>query len=287
MRILAALFFVSAMAAIQLSNSSQAGEQAKVPSASQAGQPGDKKDPPKDDEPKKDPNEPKDITIKDKITKDDPFDTKQDKCHCKVHVVKMIAGYQYVVDMKADPHKDKDMPSFDTFLRLEDAAGKLLAENDDYITTDSRIVFTPDKAGDFRIICTTFDPGFTGSYTLTVTASKGGIKGADPKVLLNLNAALTKNDPFDDKRTNSHHKVHVFKMQKGKQYQIDMISSQFDAYLRLETKDGVQLAEDDDSGGMLNARIYFTPMKTGSYRIIATTFGPGVTGMYTLKVSMK
>src|SRR5262249_55144230 len=150
-----------------------------------------------------------------------------------------------------------------------------------------RIVYTPEKDGDFRIICTTFDAGFTGSYTLTVSASKGGVKGGDPKVILNLNAVLDKNDPFDDKRTNSHHKVHVFKMQKGKQYQIDMISSQFDSYLRLENKDGVQLAEDDDSGGMLNARIYFTPMKTGSYRIIATTFGPGVTGMYTLKVSVK
>ena len=72
-----------------------------------------------------------------------------------------------------------------------------------------------------------------------------------------------------------------------KTYQIDMISNQFDAYLRLEDSKGNQLAEDDDSGGNLNAQILFTPTKADDYRIIATTFGPGATGIYQLKVTLK
>jgi hypothetical protein len=248
---------------------------------------GGKKDPPKGDD-KKSPDELETITIKAMLTKTDPFDSKRPQCHHKVHVVKMLAGFTYVIDMKAELKKDKDDPSFDTYLRLEDPNGKELAENDDYITTDSRITFSADKDGEYRIICTTFDDGFTGSYTLTVAGYKGGVKkGGDPVLILNLNGVLTAKEPFDDKRANSHCKVHLFKMQPGKTYQIDMISNQFDAYLRLEDSKGTQLDEDDDSGGMLNARIIFTPTKADEYRIIATTFGPNMTGMYQLKISKK
>jgi len=45
-----------------------------------------------------------------------------------------------------------------------------------------------------------------------------------------------------------------------------------DPFLRLEDRDGLVLAEDDDSGGNLNARIVFKPGKTGTYRVVATTF---------------
>ena len=45
------------------------------------------------------------------------------------------------------------------------------------------------------------------------------------------------------------------KMTAGKTYTIDMVSKQIDSYLRLEEASGKQLAEDDDSGGNLNAKL--------------------------------
>src|SRR5262249_45480403 len=67
----------------------------------------------KEGAPKKEPeapNEPKDLVIKAKITKNDPLDTVRKDSHCKVHTLKLLSGYAYVIDMKADPHPDKDMP---------------------------------------------------------------------------------------------------------------------------------------------------------------------------------
>ena len=48
------------------------------------------------------------------------------------------------------------------------------------------------------------------------------------------------------------------KMTAAKRYTIDMESSQFDSYLRLEDAKGKAIAEDDDSGGSLNARALFS-----------------------------
>jgi len=86
-----------------------------------------------------------------------------------------------------------------------------------------------------------------------------------------------------DKRRNHPCKIHTFKLLKEKTYIIDMESRDFDSYLRIEDTTGKQLAEDDDSGGNLNARIRFQPPQDSVYQIIATTFAGGA-GTYTLKV---
>src|SRR5205807_9641526 len=83
-------------------------------------------------------------------------------------------------------------------------------------------------------------------------------------------------------RINCRHKVQPFKMAAGTTYQIDLVSTAFDAYLRLEDSAGKQVAQDDDSGGGLNARIVFTAKKADTYRIIVTTFPPNQTGDYPL-----
>ncbi|HYT89064.1 MAG TPA: PPC domain-containing protein [Gemmataceae bacterium] len=60
----------------------------------------------------------------------------------------MLAGKTYVIDMSS--------PQFDTYLRLEDDKGKVVAENDDISPTNlnSRIVFTAPKDGAYRIVAT-------------------------------------------------------------------------------------------------------------------------------------
>jgi hypothetical protein len=63
-----------------------------------------------------------------------------------------------------------------------------------------------------------------------------------------------------------------------------MTSKDFDAYLRLENSKKEQLAQDDDSGGNLNARIIFTTREDGVYRVIATTYRPDATGKFQLRI---
>ncbi|MBI2804315.1 MAG: redoxin domain-containing protein [Planctomycetes bacterium] len=94
---------------------------------------------------------------------------------------------------------------------------------------------------------------------------------------------LTKDDVKDPQRGGPS-QIHVVKLQKGKTYTIDMVSSQMDSYLRLQDAKGKQLAEDDDSGGGLNARIQFSCTADGDYRIVTTTFAANAMGAFTLTV---
>ena len=80
--------------------------------------------------------------------------------------------------------------------------------------------------------------------------------------------------------------VYQVKLAAGKTYAIDMVSPDqkaLDPYLLLTDATGKMLAEDDDSGGGLNARITFRAEQAGPYRIQATTFNAGV-GPFTLTV---
>jgi hypothetical protein len=121
-----------------------------------------------------------------------------------------------------------------------------------------------------------------------------GISGGNVRVQANLvraaqapgmevAAELTANDAKDSVRTNSFAKTFPYKMEKGRTYQIDMKSRDFDAYLRLENPGGAQVAFDDDSGGSLDARIIHTAQQSGDFKIIATTYAGGA-GKFTLTV---
>jgi hypothetical protein len=78
-------------------------------------------------------------------------------------------------------------------------------------------------------------------------------------------------------------KIHVLKLAKDNTYLINMASTDFDSFLRIEDSTGAQLAQDDDSGGNNNARIRFAPKKDDAFKIIATTFAGGE-GNYTLTI---
>jgi tetratricopeptide (TPR) repeat protein len=80
--------------------------------------------------------------------------------------------------------------------------------------------------------------------------------------------------------------LYQVKLQAGKTYVIDMVSPDpkaLDPYLVLRDATGTKLAEDDDSGGGLNARITFRAAQDGTFRIQATSYNAG-RGAFTLTV---
>lgn len=221
-----------------------------------------------------------DVKIEGKLTDDDPKDKVRTSSVHKVHAVKLVGGRTYVIDLiSAD---------FDAYLRVEDSTGKQLAADDDSGDNfNARINFVCPKDDTYRIIATTVAGG-TGSYTLQVRAQVAAAAVALPLKdgSGQVDGQLTKDDPKDAVRKFSTAKVYAVELKSGKEYQIDLISKEFDAYLRLEDATGKQLATDDDSGGNLNARIQFKCPSDGTYRIIATSFIGGV-GNYTLSVQQK
>ena len=80
----------------------------------------------------------------------------------------MEAGKTYVITMRSD--------DFDSYLFLEDGAGKVLAQDDDSgggnTGLDAQITFNCTKAGTYRIIATTFAADATGNFTLEASQQK-------------------------------------------------------------------------------------------------------------------
>jgi hypothetical protein len=110
--------------------------------------------------------------------------------------------------------------------------------------------------------------------------SKEDKKASKPVVI---DGELKASDAKDRKLKESPAQSHKVKMTKGVTYVIDLVSKDFDAYLRLEDTAGTFLAEDDDSGGGSNARLFFIPPDTAEYVLIATCYRPK-TGKYKLTI---
>jgi peroxiredoxin len=117
-----------------------------------------------------------------------------------------------------------------------------------------------------------------------VAQAGGKVKGVDKEI--RYTGKLTADDPRD-RRRNAASKAYTVKLKAGKVYQIDMKSRAFDSYLFLEDPKGRQLAEDDDSGGNLDAQIIFNCQRDGDYKIVCTAFNEQGMGDYVLTVKVR
>jgi hypothetical protein len=107
-----------------------------------------------------------------KLATTDPKDTLRKDMYAKVHVMAFKAGQTVIIDLESGDGDPNTKPGFfDTFLRLEDPAGKEIAFNDDAVpgkNYNSRIEFTFTQDGNYRVIVTTYRAGATGPYSLTI-----------------------------------------------------------------------------------------------------------------------
>lgn len=100
------------------------------------------------------------LKIESRISDNDPKNRVRLGSHAQVYLVKMKAGKSYTIDMEST--------EIDSYLRLEDDAGKELAHDDDGgEKLNARIAFRPQADGTYRIVATTFMGG-AGPFTLKV-----------------------------------------------------------------------------------------------------------------------
>jgi hypothetical protein len=101
-------------------------------------------------------------TVQNNLADNDPRDRVRAGSACKVFTIDMKAGKTYQIDLV------RANDGFDPYLRLEDAAGNNLAQNDDGAgNLNSRIMFTCTAAGEYRIVATALFG--TGNFTLQVS----------------------------------------------------------------------------------------------------------------------
>jgi HEAT repeat protein len=102
----------------------------------------------------------KEFVVKGVLTAGDPFDSRRTQMFHVVHTYKMKAGQTYTIKLNSQ---------WDNYLRLENAKGVQLAEDDDGDGfPNARIIFAAKEDGWYRIIVTSFAPQASGPYTLTV-----------------------------------------------------------------------------------------------------------------------
>jgi tetratricopeptide (TPR) repeat protein/tRNA A-37 threonylcarbamoyl transferase component Bud32 len=96
--------------------------------------------------------------------------TLTDKDRKRAHELKLCADKTYIIEMHST--------ELDSFLKLLDATGKLLAQDDDISAEnpDARLIFTPKTDGTFRVVATSYQEAGRGAYTLTIRAVGGAVK---------------------------------------------------------------------------------------------------------------
>jgi hypothetical protein len=109
-----------------------------------------------------------------------------------------------------------------------------------------------------------------------------GVSGRAIK--LGKQATGTLNDQDPKLRGRGPYQMWKLRGKRGQRIMIDMASSSFDTYLMLRTAEGILLARDDDGGDGNNARIRTILPRSGTYSIVATSFGAGASGDYSLTV---
>ncbi|MGF1577843.1 MAG: protein kinase [Gemmataceae bacterium] len=99
--------------------------------------------------------------------------------------------------------------------------------------------------------------------------------------------AITQKAPVHPRSSKAYYRgVHVVRLRKDRAYLLELTSSDFDPFLRVETMSfGILCGNDDMSPpDVLASRLVFRPPADGTYKLLATTAFPNKTGSYALRV---
>lgn len=181
---------------------------------------------------------------------------------------------------------------FDTYLgggTTQDAAVRGVDGDDDGGGgTDSQLRVVTGSDGAYYVRANSLLGDQTGAYTLAVrTVGGGGNETGLPMLTLGapVSGRLDASDgTLDD---GSYYDAYAYDGTAGEEVVISLSSDDFDAFALLNRVFAGELeavVNDDDGGAGTDARIRTTLAQTGTYVIVANTFGPDATGAYTLSI---
>ena len=180
--------------------------------------------------------------------------------------------------------------AFDTYLILKDPAGEQ-TENDDAQdggVGHSSIETDLTEAGTYRVLVTSYEPGESGAYSLTIdpSASERGSPARDVTTLTAggpVGGELGGGDATFD--AGEYYDPYVFDGDEGQTVRLDLSSADFDTYLGLVTPSGEEIANDDHESATDRSVIELTLPESGRYRVQATSYAAAETGRYTLALT--
>lgn len=196
------------------------------------------------------------------------------------------AGETYEVTLSAS--------AFDPYLLVRGPGG-LSEDNDDDPSArgsrDSRIRFTAPAAGEVEIGATSYEPGETGAYRLTLGAVGAGStrpEAGETSGAITVGRTVSGSLAGGDEQLDTGEFIDTWTLRgrRGQQLDIRLTSSDFDPYLMVRGPGDFSSDNDDDAGvdDSRDSRLLITLPADGDYRISATSYEPKESGAYRLAV---
>jgi hypothetical protein len=241
------------------------------------------------------------LTLSDSMSWDDTYVQAWD--------LPMQGGHEATVDLLSD--------DFDAFLMILGPGLPLRFDDDGAGACDARVTFAAPETGVYRVLVNTILGESTGQFRLRATAEPGPMTAGECESLGDLDefmdeyeaaisevaaqlvtmaavgqlrvgeevaGELTSADPvshWDD----THLQVWELPLQAGDRATVDLLSTDFDAFLYL-VGPGVEGADvDDDSAGACDARLTITARESGVFRVGVNTVMSGSVGSFRLRVT--
>ncbi|MBW8305168.1 MAG: PPC domain-containing protein, partial [Brevundimonas sp.] len=200
--------------------------------------------------------------------------------------LRVRAGETYEVTLSAS--------NFDPYLMVRGPGG-LSEDNDDDPAArgsrDSRIRFTAPAAGEVEIDATSYEPGETGAYRLTLSAIGGAAaraEAADPSGTLAVGRTVGGSLASGDEQLETGEFIDTWTLRgrRGQQLDIRLTSTDFDPYLMVRGPGDFSSDNDDDAGveDSRNSRLLVTLPADGEYQVSATSYEAKESGDYRLAV---
>ena len=182
--------------------------------------------------------------------------------------------------------------AFDTYLILRDPAGDQ-TENDDAQDGSnaghSSIAIDLTETGTYRVLVTSYEPGESGAYSLTIAQSATSERSSPARNFTTLTVGGSVSGELDgDDATfgaGEYYDDYVFDGDEGDTLRLELSSSDFDTYLGLVTPSGEEIANDDYGSGTDRSAIELTLPESGRYRVQATSYAAAETGRYRLALT--
>jgi hypothetical protein len=191
------------------------------------------------------------------------------------------AGQQVTVSMSST--------EVDAYLMLRGPAG-VSEWNDDRASgeTNARISVRLPADGLYRISATTYEPGESGEYLISVVEGAGPGSGQEGGGDIQLGQTGAGRLALGDDRLGAGEFVDrwTFRGTPGETYVVRLNSGAFDSYVFIRGEDLEADNDDDPSGrGSTNSRLEFVMPPDGEVRIYATSYQADETGDYALLLS--
>ncbi|WAT17560.1 caspase family protein [Aurantiacibacter sp. MUD11] len=179
---------------------------------------------------------------------------------------------------------------FDTVLRI-DGPGGFSVENDDEpsgLTLNSLIDTRLPASGTYRITVDSYQGSGSGAYRLATLDPANPVPAGVEAGTIALGQATRGRLVQSDATTLTGENVDYYRFagRQGQRLTIDIESEQIDPYLTLYLPDG-RMEENDDRGGIedTNSRLSITLPLNGTYTLAASSFSPGESGDYTVRMA--